>query len=370
MKHQAEAEIVDPVASEEFPNAPGDAQFVSANSRFVAASSSMRRLSSVICRVSSSDAPVLIQGETGAGKEVVARQLHLTSRRAAGPFLKVNCAALPSELIESELFGYERGAFTGANQNKPGMFELADSGIILLDEIGDMELRLQAKLLQVLQDQQFYRLGGKEAIHVNVRVIAATHRDLESAVANGTFRADLFYRLNVIDLHVPPLRERREDIVPLANLMLERHGVSGMPVAVPPVLRQALLEYNWPGNVRELENIVRKLLILGNAEAIALELHTRQKNNAGFSPAQVHHDDQAPLLDEISKAGGDAEAAAIRAALETARWNRKAAARLLGAGYKALLYRMKKLGITDVDAPVIPFNSIPRHAARRRGAGV
>ena len=171
-----------------------------------------------------SGAPVLIQGETGCGKEVLARRLHAQSARANKPFLKLNCAALPSELVESELFGYERGAFTGAVDKKAGIFELADGGTILLDEIGDMDIRLQAKLLQVLQDQEFRRIGGKETVKVNVRILAATHRDLEKAIYEHAFREDLYYRLNVIVLQVPPLRERIEDIVPLGEFLIRKHA--------------------------------------------------------------------------------------------------------------------------------------------------
>ena len=190
----------------------------------------MKEIQALVAQIGWSEAPVLIQGETGTGKEVIARELHAQSPRANKPFLKLNCAALPSELVESELFGYERGAFTGAFQKKAGMFELADGGTILLDEIGDMDVRLQAKLLQVLQDQEFQRIGGKETIKVDVRVMAATHRDLEKAIADRSFREDLYYRLNVIKCVLPPLRERREDIVPLAEFLMKRHAVPGVPM--------------------------------------------------------------------------------------------------------------------------------------------
>ena len=195
----------------------------------------------LIKQVGSSEVPVLIQGETGVGKEVIARQLCAQSPRANQVFLKLNCAALPSELVESELFGYERGAFTGAFQKKPGMFEMADGGTILLDEIGDMDFKLQAKLLQVLQDQEFQRLGGKETIHVDVRVIAATHCDLEKAIAEGRFREDLYYRLNVVTIRVPPLRERQDEVVPLAEFLLRKHARPGTaPLPITPALHQAL----------------------------------------------------------------------------------------------------------------------------------
>jgi two-component system response regulator AtoC len=318
----------------------------------------MRSLMSLIHQVGFSDAPVLIRGETGVGKEVLARRLHAISPRAGKPFLKVNCAALPPELIESELFGYNRGAFTNADQNKPGMFERADTGAILLDEIGDMELRLQAKLLEVLQDQQFYRLGGSKPVQVNVRIIAATHVDLETAMENGAFRADLFHRLDVVDLRVPPLRERYEDILPLARLLLERHNRPGLPAPViSPELERALLTYRWPGNVRELENVMRRLLVLRNPGLLAAELNGRRRQASLLEPRACGEtpeplDRSGPVLQRTSRDGCDAEVQAILAALSSSRWNRKAAAHLLGTGYKALLYKMKKLGIVDTDPPM------------------
>jgi two-component system response regulator AtoC len=189
---------------------------------FVSRNTQMKEIQALVTQIGWSEAPVLVQGETGTGKEVIARELHASSPRANKPFLKLNCAALPSELVESELFGYERGAFTGALQKKAGMFELANGGTILLDEIGDMDVRLQAKLLQVLQDQEFQRIGGKETVKVDVRVMAATHRDLEQAITDQCFREDLYYRLNVINVLLPPLRERSEDIVPLAQFLMKR----------------------------------------------------------------------------------------------------------------------------------------------------
>ena len=325
---------------------------------FLETSPAMHRLMSMVHRVGFSDAPVLIQGETGVGKEVLARRLHALSPRAGKPFLKVNCAALPSELIEGELFGYNRGAFTNADQNKPGMFERADTGAILLDEIGDMEPRLQAKLLEVLQDQQFYRLGGSKAVRVNVRIIAATHVDLETAVENGAFRADLFHRLDVIDLCVPPLRERHEDILPLARLLLERHDRPGMPApAISPELERALLTYHWPGNVRELENVMRRLLVLRNPGLLAAELNGRRRQTPQLGPpgsleGPERLDRSGAIPGPTSRAHGDPEVEAILAAMSATRWNRKAAAHLLGTGYKALLYKMKKLGIVDTDPPI------------------
>ena len=302
-----------------------------------------------------SEVPVLIQGETGSGKEVLARELHAQSPRANKPFLKLNCAALPSELVESELFGYERGAFTGAFQKKAGKFEIADGGTILLDEIGDMDVRLQAKLLQVLQDHEFQRIGGKETIKVDVRIMAATHRDLEKAIVEGTFREDLYYRLNVINLRVPPLRDRQEDILPLAEFLIKKHAAGGLPApAIPLDLKHAMMTYHWPGNVRELENYVRKFMILGDAAALASELHAKATRKpmrpmpvAEVRSQAVERAGGSPILEQVTQARKQAETDAILAALNSTRWNRKQAAALLKIDYKALLYKMKKLGVED-----------------------
>ena len=250
------------------------------NEVFSSLSPRMRELQSLAPSVGRSLAPVLIQGETGVGKEVFARQLHACSPRAKRPMLKLNCAALPSELVESELFGYERGAFTGAFQKKLGMFELADGGTILLDEIGDMDFKLQAKLLQVLQDHEFQRLGGKDTIRVDVRVIAATHCDLEKAIVQNHFREDLYYRLNVISLRVPALRERKEDIIALADFFVRKHAEPGTPIAkIPPLLQELFLEYHWPGNVRELENVIRRFLVFPDAKLVEQYLYGRLVRN-------------------------------------------------------------------------------------------
>lgn len=324
---------------------------------FLSNSPRMREIHRTLGRIGSAEVPVLITGETGSGKEVIARQLHAQSPRSKKPFLKLNCAALPSELVESELFGYDRGAFTGAFQRKPGMFELADQGTMLLDEIGDMDFKLQAKLLQVLQDSEFQRLGGKDTIRVDVRIIAATHRDLERAIAEGTFREDLYYRLNVIGLRIPPLRERVDEIVPLAQFLLRKHTPAGTAQpAITPSLRQALLSYRWPGNVRELENVMRRFIIMRDAEVIAAELRAkaaeRLETGRGLG-ARNGSDAAAPILEQVAKAKHEAERNAILNALDSTRWNRKKAAAILQIDYKALLYKMKKLGIED--KTVTPF---------------
>lgn len=302
-----------------------------------------------------SGAPVLIQGETGSGKEMLAKVLHANSPRASKPFLKLNCAALPPELVESELFGYERGAFTGAFERKVGIFEVADGGTILLDEIGDMDIRLQAKLLQVLQDQEFRRIGGRDAVKVDVRVIAATHRDLKAAISSNSFREDLYYRLNVVVLHVPALRDRVEDLIPLAEFLIAKHSPANVPgPTITAGLRQAMMAYSWPGNVRELENFMRNLIIFRDPDALAAELRsrTRSRSNELNKPEERHPAaneirEDAPVFEQVTKVNKQAETNAIVAALNATRWNRKRAAAMLKLDYKSLLYKMKRLSIDD-----------------------
>jgi two-component system, NtrC family, response regulator AtoC len=318
----------------------------------------MRKLHAMAAKVGASETPVLIQGETGTGKEVLARHLHSLSRRSRKPFFKLNCAALPSELVESELFGYERGAFTGACQRKTGIFEWADGSTLLLDEIGDMDFKLQAKLLQVLQDNEFQRLGGTETVRVDVRVLAATHNDLEGAMAAGKFREDLYYRLNVVTLYVPPLRERKEDIMQLTDILLGKHTAGGAPPPeITPALQQAMLLHDWPGNVRELENAVRKLLVLRDADVIARELNAKAARKVrAITPvlclpaAEDTSPVSASILDQVIRAKSQAEAEAISATLTLTNWNRKQAAVLLKIDYKALLYKMKKFGMAEQDS--------------------
>ena len=327
-------------------------------SMFYGSHAAMHELLATLPRIAACDIPVLIQGETGTGKEVVARQIHKLSPRAHRPFVKLNCAAVPAELAESELFGYERGAFTGAHQRKPGIFEMANGGTVMLDEIGDMEFRLQAKLLQVLQDQEFRRVGGTETVKVDVRVISATHRDLREAGRENSFRMDLFYRLNGFAVTVPSLRQRRGEVLQLAEFLFRRHAGLDEEMPLSPALEQAFLNHDWPGNIRELEMTVRKLAVLGDADLIARQIlehsESRFANPQGAGPVLAVSNDgrgDAPpagptsIIQKASRAQQETEAHAIRSALQASRWNRKQAATLLGIDYKALLYKMKKLGI-------------------------
>ncbi len=247
-------------------------------------SSAMRRAKSLVDQIADTDVPVLITGESGVGKEVIAREIHTRSRRLQKPFIKVNCAALPAELLESELFGHERGAFTGATAEKPGKFELAHQGTIFLDEIGEMAIRLQAKLLQVLQDEEFFRVGGKKSVRVDSRVVVATNRELEREIEVGNFREDLFYRLNVVSIRIAPLRERKEDIPPLVEYFLRKYGrkYRGGVAELPREVMDAFGTYEWPGNVRELENMVRRLVVLGDAGLVLDELRA-----GGRTPASA-----------------------------------------------------------------------------------
>jgi two-component system response regulator AtoC len=268
----------------------------------ISTSPAMRRARALVERIADEGVPVLLLGESGTGKEVIAREIHARSQRRNKPFIKVNCAALPGELLESELFGHERGAFTGATAEKPGKFELADQGTIFLDEIGEMAIRLQAKLLQVLQDEEFFRVGGKKSVRVDSRVVVATNRDLEKEIALGNFREDLYYRLNVVAIRLPTLRERMEDVVPLTDHFLKKYGrhyISGVS-ELPAEVLKAFTEYDWPGNVRELENMVRRLCVLKDPALVLDELRS------GRAPAS------APSL-PTSYAGGDESAPLPRA---------------------------------------------------------
>ena len=347
----------------EAPEPPQSAPPTGDDDMFFGVGVRMQALRLSVPKVAASDVPVLIQGETGTGKAVLARQVHLQSSRADRPFVKLNCGAVPADLMESELFGYERGAFTGAFQRKPGVFELADGGTILLDEIGDMDLKLQVKLLQVLQDHEFRRLGGRETVRVDVRVLAATHRDLFDAIHANRFREDLYYRLNVLTLTLPPLRERKEDIIGMAEFFIRRHSSREVPpVVLTPRLKEVFLAYDWPGNIRQLENIVRKLMVLRDPDFIIGELDAMRLRHSHVTTAEAAPQPEAPrpdfhpkasptgpgsILERVTFAKQEAEAAAILDALNATRWNRKQAAARLNIDYKALLYKMKKLSMDD-----------------------
>ena len=331
----------------------------------------MREVRDLVMRVADTDVTVLIRGESGTGKELVARAIHAASPRQNRTFVKVNCAALPSELLESELFGFERGAFTGAIQQKPGKFEFANHGTMFLDEISEMQPPLQSKLLQVLQDGEFSRLGSASDVRVDVRILAATNRDLENAVADGQFREDLFFRLNVVCITLPPLRQRRDEIPMLATLFLRQYAehYNKQPVALANDTLRLFAEYDWPGNVRELENLVRRAVILGSDESIRREmadaiaskrrvpgpipaLQTTPAPLATPPPAppdaRAAAHDAAPvtpcgsLKDIARQAARGAERELIFRTLQQTRWNRREAAEILGISYKALLYKIKE----------------------------
>ena len=308
----------------------------------VARSPKMQEVLATVERVAPTNSTVLLGGESGVGKDLIARAIHEKSRRAQGPFLKINSTAIPENLLESELFGFERGAFTGAVASKPGKFELADKGTLFLDEIGDVPPATQVKLLRVLQEREFERLGGTKIIKVDVRLIAATNRDLREALEQGTFREDLYYRLNVVPIDIAPLRERREDIPDLVNLFISRFaGDSGKPVeGITPEAMQILVNYHWPGNVRELQNIVERACALAKGSVL--------------EPGDIHLDTRSAKA--TNGAGGflpdgmtleQWEDEMVQEALRRAHGNKSQAARLLGLSRNALRYRLSKIGIAD-----------------------
>src|SRR3974390_3120634 len=314
---------------------------------FFAATEQMRQIRAQAMQVARFDFPVLLLGESGTGKEVLARLIHKYSDRAQRTFLKVNCAAMPSELLESELFGYEPGAFTGAVKAKPGKFELCHRGTILLDEIGEMSPALQAKLLQVLQDGQFSRLGGRHPVKVDVRVLAATNINISEAIANKMFREDLYYRLSGFVMHMPSLRQRSEEIpMMLRHFMIqvaEKYACPLLPIS--PRLVKACESYAWPGNIRELENFVKRYLVLGDEDAAVAELEKVMEPTAVPVPAPRPEPVNADLKQMVKILKNEAEMEAIAAALEENGWNRKRAATVLNISYKALLYKIRQYDI-------------------------
>jgi two-component system response regulator AtoC len=290
-------------------------------------------------KVASARVPVLIQGESGTGKEIIAKLIHLRSPWRDGPFVKVHCPAVPATLLESELFGYEKGAFTGASQSRPGRVEMAERGTLLLDEITELDLSLQAKLLQLLQDGQFARIGAWQDTRVEVQVICATNRKMEQEIKAGNFRQDLLYRINVVDITLPPLRERRDDIPQLVGYFLKSYNkMYGCQVPPPsPSLMQLLQKHSWPGNIRELENLMRRYVILASEEAITSDLlgHRQSRGSPEIPP-----NGSISLKKLAKQATQDLERKIILGVLEASRWNRKRAARALNISYGALLYKI------------------------------
>jgi len=343
--------VIDQCLNKNQQNYAGEVEELADDTFFVAASAAMRKLRSQAALVANVDIPVLMLGESGTGKEVMARLIHKLSPRAHRTFLKVNCAAVPADLLESELFGYETGAFTGATHPKPGKFELCNKGTILLDEIGEMPPGLQAKLLHVLQDQQFSRLGSRSVIKVDVRILAATNINIPEALANKRLREDLYYRLNAFTLNVPPLRERKEEISILLKHFMARMSerFARSPLPLTPELLQACQEYPWPGNLRELNNFVKRYLVLGDEKLAIQELHPKSDGSGtAFDLSQHGNGHSGGGLKSVARSAKDeAEAEAITKALDETNWNRKQAAALLKISYKALLYKIRQYGIAQ-----------------------
>jgi DNA-binding NtrC family response regulator len=381
------------------------------------ASAAMRAVDRLVDRIADADVPVLITGESGVGKDVVAREIHARSTRSKSVFIKINCAALPGELLESELFGHERGSFTGAQRTKPGQFELAHGGTLFLDEIGEMPVSLQAKLLQALQDGEFYRVGGQRKIKVDARVIVATNRDLGRAMAEGSFREDLYYRLNVVQITIPPLRDRRDDIPQLLEIFAEKYGkrYGRSPEPIPREILERFRSYDFPGNIRELENLVRRLMVLRDPHFVLAELKDRPlpapatvpagqaaativaagvpipapprfsypptmtppvgvaaiaETVGGQAAAEAIVDDyRIDLKDLGRKAANAAEREAIILMLSHTGGNKREAAERLGISYKAILYKIRDFGIGRPRAPRRPIAPPPAVASAPPAGG-
>ncbi len=307
-------------------------------------SEAMQALRARMDKVASANVPVLIHGESGTGKDIIARLIHSRSPWKTGPYVKVNCPAIPGTLLESELFGYEKGAFTGAYGTKPGRVEMAHRGTLFLDEISELDLALQSKLLQLLQDGQFCRIGAQEDKKVEVRIVCATNRILENEIENGTFRQDLFYRINVVNLALPALRERRNDIEDLTIYFLDYYNrkYNCRAKALSPELMAVLQKYHWPGNIRELENLVKRYVILGSEEVISSDLVTREQEY--FNP-ELNLDGPISLKKLTRQATRELERKVILKVLQANHWNRKQAARALSISYRALLYKIRDAGL-------------------------
>jgi transcriptional regulator with PAS, ATPase and Fis domain len=339
-----------PVGSADAPHTD-DCVTLDGDACFVAASPAMRKIRAQISQLAKVDVPVLLLGESGVGKEILARLIHKLSSRSRRPLVKVNCAAIPSELLESELFGYETGAFTGAVRSKPGKFELCDQGTILLDEIGEMPPVLQAKLLHVLQDGQFSRLGGRSSIKADFRVLAATNINMQEAIQNGSFREDLFYRLNAFTVQTPPLRERRQEIEILVSHFLQEFSIK-YALEVPrysPRLMAACMAYPWPGNLRELGNFVKRFVVLQDEELAISELEQKGRE-LGQPPASDFVNKSPHILSGLKSMVRNlkcsAEVKVIEEALLSTNWNRKRAAQQLKISSKALRYKIKQYQIS------------------------
>jgi len=308
---------------------------------FIGNTPAIQQIFKIVQKVAPTDSTVLITGETGVGKEIIARAVHLASRRKEHPFLKVNCAAIPENLLESELFGYEKGAFTGAVTSKPGRFEIAHQGTLFLDEIGEMSPHLQAKLLGVIQDKALERVGGMKTIKIDLRIISATNIDLQSAVRSGKFRADLFYRLDVVPIHIPPLRERKDDLIPLVRHFLKKFGDlhRRRRVDVSLEVMAAFGAYEWPGNIRELENVVERMVLLSETETLGLNQ----------LPPEIRGVDPAPATSSFKEKIGDisrvTEKQMIIDALNKTSQNRTKAAELLGISRRTLQNKIKEYGL-------------------------
>jgi len=304
----------------------------------------MQAVRSRLAKVAAANVPVLIHGESGTGKDIIAKLMHVLSPWKAGPFVKVNCPAIPGTLLESELFGYEKGAFTGAYGSKPGRVEMAHRGTLFLDEISELDLSLQSKLLQLLQDGQFCRIGAQEDKKVEVRVVCATNRNLESEIEAGTFRPDLYYRINVVNLRMPALRERRGDIEDLATYFLEyynrKYNCRARPLSGE--VMSVLQKYHWPGNIRELENLIKRYVILGHEEVITNDLVARAPD---FFNPEISFDGPISLKQLTRQAVRELERKVILKVLQQHHWNRKQAARTLCISYRALLYKIRDAGL-------------------------
>jgi transcriptional regulator with PAS, ATPase and Fis domain len=323
---------------------------------FFSNSPKMDKMKTIIHEIAKTDVPVLIKGETGTGKELLARVIHRHSHRHKNPFITVNCAAIPKGLLESELFGFEKGAFTGAYLKKPGRFELANSGTILLNEIGEVDITIQAKLLQALQDGTFSRLGGEGEISVNARVITTTHDHLETSILNGRFREDLFFRINVVNITVPPLRDRREQIPSLTKYFFDYYK-SKYGKTVSPLSSKAMnvfSEYYWPGNVRELENMIKRIVLIGEEKTIIQDMISRNaeggnklEHSENVFPSVSKDKDSIHLKEVGKRAAENAEKEIIQKTLHETHWNRRETAKLLCVSYKALLYKIQKYHLDE-----------------------